>query len=377
MENSPLEYPYIAVISCIFLIAWSIQIYYLLFRFLKSTSPSTPLSKDKPGVSVIICARNEERNLMEHVPEIMEQDYPHFELIIVNDNSWDDTGDILKAMQVSHPNIRVVSLDEEKQNMQGKKFALTLGIKAAQHDIILLTDADCKPLSNQWISGMVSHFSNEKEVVLGVSLFHRYKGWLNKIIRFDALMTAAHYIGFARVGKPYMGVGRNLAYHKELFFSVGGFKNHYHILSGDDDLFINQVANKKNTAVSIESSEQTISEPKTSWNEWFIQKRRHFSTAPFYKANHKRVLFAWPLSFLLMWVAFGFSVVFHKLLLILGAMLLLRYITQLTILHKISGKMAQSKDIVWFAPFLEIQLHLMNAGLYFSNLFRKPGKWKK
>lgn len=369
------EYRDHLILFAIFFCAWLIQLYYLFFYFLRGTKPAKTVATNKPGVSVIICSRNEERNLMEHIPLIMEQDYPTFELVVVNDSSWDDTEAILKAMQVRYPHIHVVNLDEEKQNMQGKKFALTLGIKAAKHDLILLTDADCTPLSKDWISGMVGSMTEGKEIALGVSLFKRYPGWLNRIIRFDALMVASHYIGFAQSGKPYMGVGRNLAYHRDLFFKVGGFKNHYSIASGDDDLFINQVANASNVATMIAVNSQTVSEPKKSWQTWFTQKRRHFSTAPYYKPEHRRMLFLWPFSFLVMWTAFIGSIFFHKLLLIVGCILLVRYIIQVAILHKISKRMNQSKDAAWLAPLLEIHLNVLNLGLYFSNLLRKPQKW--
>jgi cellulose synthase/poly-beta-1,6-N-acetylglucosamine synthase-like glycosyltransferase len=375
MINLPSEYNLPLIWFGIFLLGWIIQLYYLFIYFLKGTKPPQQLTKDKPGVSVIICARNEERNLMEHIPVIMEQDYPNFELVVVNDSSWDDTEAILKAMQVRYKNIHVVNLDEEKQNMQGKKFALTLGIKAAKYDYVLLTDADCTPLSDQWIASMMAHVNDTKNIVLGVSLFHRQKGWLNKIVRFDSLMTATQYVGFAQNGKPYMGVGRNLAYHRDMFFKVGGFKSHYSIASGDDDLFINQVATNKNTSVAISQHEQTVSAPKETWQSWYTQKRRHFTTAPYYKLQHKRMLALWPVSLALMWLGFMGSIVFHKLLLIVGGLLLVRYISQVAILHKISKRMSQSRDIAWLAPVLEIHLTVLNFGLYFSNLLRKPQKW--
>jgi cellulose synthase/poly-beta-1,6-N-acetylglucosamine synthase-like glycosyltransferase len=375
MINLPSEYNLPLIWFGIFLLGWIIQLYYLFIYFLKGTKPPQQLTKDKPGVSVIICARNEERNLMEHIPVIMEQDYPNFELVVVNDSSWDDTEAILKAMQVRYKNIHVVNLDEEKQNMQGKKFALTLGIKAAKYDYVLLTDADCTPLSDQWIASMMAHVNDTKNIVLGVSLFHRQKGWLNKIVRFDSLMTATQYVGFAQNGKPYMGVGRNLAYHRDMFFKVGGFKSHYSIASGDDDLFINQVATNKNTSVAISQHEQTVSAPKETWQSWYTQKRRHFTTAPYYKLQHKRMLALWPVSLALMWLGFMGSIVFHKLLLIVGGLLLVRYISQAAILHKISKRMSQSRDIAWLAPVLEIHLTVLNFGLYFSNLLRKPQKW--
>ena len=375
MVTLDFDYSILLLGSALFALGWIIQLYYLLYRFLHGTRLPKLVSTTKPAVSIVICARNEERNLMKHIPLIMEQDYPKFELIIVNDSSWDDTEAILKAMQVRYSNIHVVALDEEKQIMQGKKFALTLGIKASKYDTIVLTDADCAPQTNQWLSGIVSHFTEGKEIVIGVSLFHRYKGYLNRLIRFDGLMTAAHYIGFAQTGQPYMGVGRNMAYHRDLFFKVGGFKRHYTIAGGDDDLFINQVATAKNTAISYIPSEQTISEPKKTWQDWFVQKRRHLSTSPYYQAKHKRMLFLWPLSFTLMWLGLGFCLFFHSALLILGGLLLIRYILQIAILHKISKRMGQSKDIAWLSPILEIHHHLLNAGLYFSNLLRKPQKW--
>ncbi|MEY3399319.1 MAG: hypothetical protein RL220_1913, partial [Bacteroidota bacterium] len=131
----------------VFVTTWLIQLIYILHFFGKISGRKAIENsggKELP-VSVIICARNEEKNLREHIPVLMEQDYPEFEVIVVNDSSWDDTDAILNAFHVHYPNLRIVTLDEEKQNLQGKKFALTLGIKAAKYDTILLTDADCVP----------------------------------------------------------------------------------------------------------------------------------------------------------------------------------------------------------------------------------------
>lgn len=356
-------------------IAWLIQLFYMFNYFLRA-SHVTPKSETKLNpVSVVISARNEEKNLMQNIPIIMDQDHPDFELVIVNDSSWDDTEAILKAISLRYPRIKVVNLDEEKQNMQGKKFALTLGIKAAKHDIILVTDADCFPKSNSWIREMTGHINEKKQLVLGFSPYERHPGWLNRIIRFDTLMIGAHYMGFAKAGRPYMGVGRNLAYTKELFFKVGGFKSHYGIVSGDDDLFVNQVATSHNTLVVAAPESQTLSEPKGNWQSWFVQKRRHFTTIPHYKGGNKRLLALWPLSFLFMMLGFGGALIFQTWMLLVSALIFLRYIIQLTILHKVSVRLGQSRDVVWLALPLEIHLHALNLGLYFTNLMRKPQKW--
>lgn len=312
---------------------------------------------------------------MDHVPLIMEQDHPEFELIVVNDSSWDDTEAILKALEVRYPKIRVINLDEEKQNMQGKKFALTLAIKSAKHECILLTDADCIPSSDQWIRQMTQSLQGEQEIVLGFSPYQRLAGWLNRMIRFDTLLIGLHYMGFAKRGNPYMGVGRNLAYKKDVFFRVGGFRNHYRLASGDDDLFINQVAQAKNTVIAPQFEAQTTSAPKKTWTDWFAQKRRHLTTAPYYKAKHKNALALWPISFFLLFVGFGGSLVVHAGVWIVGGMLLARYVAHIAILHTACKKLKQSTDLVWMSPFLEAHLHVLNVGLYFSNLLRKPQKW--
>jgi poly-beta-1,6-N-acetyl-D-glucosamine synthase len=359
----------------VFFLAWLVQLYYLLGYFL----PVAKVKKRDPSpevpVSIIICARNEEKNLLDHVPHIMEQDYPKFELVIVNDSSWDDTETVLKALQLKYTNIHVVHLDEEKQNLQGKKFALTLGIKAAKHEHLLLTDADCVPYNNQWVREMTAPLRANKDLVLGFSPYKKYPGWINKIIRFDTMMIGAHYMGFALAGKPYMGIGRNLAYNKELFFKVGGFKSHYSIASGDDDLFVNQVATEKNMEIVVDVAGQSLSEPKHTWKDWFIQKRRHFTTAPLYKANDKQRLMWWPFSFLLLWTSFGASLFLHTGVLLLSGALLLRYLVQITILHKVSKRLGQATDIVWLAPLLEPHLHALNLMLYTTNLVRKQQKW--
>lgn len=375
MTEFILEHPIGVTSAVVCAIAWLIQMYYLLGIFFKASNQSKVAATHKQPVSVVICARNEEKNLMENIPVIMEQNHPDFEVIIVNDSSWDDTEAILKALQVRYPSIRIVNLDEEKQNMMGKKFALTLGIKAAKNDIILLTDADCVPTSENWITEMTSGMNDHRQLVIGFSPYNKYPGWLNRIIRFDTLMIAAHYLGFANAGKPYMGVGRNMAYNKTLFFKVGGFKSHYSIASGDDDLFVNQVATNANVLIVSKPTAQTVSAPKQIWKDWFNQKRRHFTTIPYYKPSHRRMLAIWPVSFLLMMTGFTCALIFQTWMLLVSGLVFLRYIVQLTTLHRISVRLGQSRDIVWLALPLEFHLYLLNLGLYFTNLMRKPQKW--
>lgn len=363
------------LIISVAIVGFIAQLYYHWGIFAKAVQVNQPVNSTLEPVSVIVSARNEERNLIELVPEIMEQDYPKFELIVINDSSWDDTMSVLKAFTLRYDNLHIVTIDEEKQHMQGKKFAVTLGIKAAKYDRILLTDADCRPQSKLWIRSMTQAMTDRKQVVLGYSPYRSQPGWLNKLIRFDTLGIGAFYLGMGQIGRPYMGVGRNLAYDKELFFKVGGFKNHFRLASGDDDLFINQVSNEHNTLVVSNPESQTISIPKTSWGHWFTQKRRHFTTSPFYKPVQKWTLGMWSFSWLCLILSIVSGIWYPSTLPATGGIFFLRQLSYMIALNHLCSRLRERKDIVWLALPLEFQLHCTNVFLAIVNLIRKPQKW--
>jgi cellulose synthase/poly-beta-1,6-N-acetylglucosamine synthase-like glycosyltransferase len=310
---------------------------------------------------------------MELIPMVMEQNYAPFEVIVINDNSWDDSADILKAFQVRYPGLHVTHLDEEKQRMQGKKFAITLGIKAAKYDRILLTDADCRPGGKEWISTMMNH--SEKGIILAYSPFLKTPGLLNALIRFDAFQTALNYLGLAQAGMPYMGVGRNLSYTKDVFFKVGGFRSHIHLMSGDDDLFINQVANKGNTAICIHPDAHMTTAAKETFSDWLKQKRRHFSVAPKYKFSHRFLLFLFPACYWLMIISATLSLVFNTSLLLVITPLFLRYLVQFLIFRQ-SAKWLLNKDLSFLAWFYEALIMVFMPFVALWGMIAKPVTWR-
>ncbi|MFL5740387.1 MAG: glycosyltransferase [Flavisolibacter sp.] len=290
------------LIFSLFVAVTALQIFYYLYFFNKVgryQPPSKEHSQQHP-VSVIICARDEDENLARNLPGVLVQDYPTtHEVIVVNDNSVDDTKYILAELQKTFRKLQVVALTQEAKMIAGKKFPLSIGIKEAKHEIVLLTDADCVPASDRWLFRMQDAFSNGMEVALGYGAYQKEPGLLNKIIRFETFHTALQYFGYALAGKPYMGVGRNLAYRKNLFFQNKGFSSINHIPSGDDDLFINRVATKENTAVVLNPEAFTLSKAKQSWKEWRKQKNRHYTTGRFYKSSHKFLLGLYTFSYVL------------------------------------------------------------------------------
>jgi cellulose synthase/poly-beta-1,6-N-acetylglucosamine synthase-like glycosyltransferase len=335
-----------------------------------------------PPVSVIICARNEDHNLPEFLPLILSQDYPHYEVVVVDDCSWDNTPDVLKEFSKKYSHLKVITIKEDEKHPHGKKFALMVGIKGAAYEHLLMTDGDCRPVSNQWLKKMMNKFSGEKEIVLGYSKFEKFPGLLNKIIRFDAFHIALQYLSFAMAGKPYMGVGRNMAYRKELFFRHKGFASHYHIESGDDDLLINEAANKKNTAVEFSDDSYTESRVKKTWKGWQEQKRRHLTTWREYKISDKIRLAVYPAAQMIFWLSFFALVIINeqKIFLIHDLYVILSLLAFRLFVQNIVFKLAMNKlkeqDLFVFSLPCEIFLLGLYPALLFSGVFTRKKKWK-
>ncbi|MBP0904450.1 glycosyltransferase [Mariniflexile gromovii] len=354
-----------------------IQVIYFIgffwkFTFLKPER-TVPKSMD---ISVIICAKNEAENLKKFLPSVLSQKYPNFEVVLINDASTDDTLEVIETFAAEHSNIKIVDVKNIEAFWGNKKYPLTLGIKASKYDYLLFTDADCKPLSKYWIQEMSNCFVNEKSIVLGYSGYSKIKNsFLNKLIRYETVVTAVQYLSFAKTGIPYMGVGRNLAYTKEAFFKANGFINHIKVRSGDDDLFVNQVATKSNTAICITEDSFTQSTPKTTFNDWIKQKRRHISTAKHYKLSHKILLALLYSTQLLYWVFATILLVTTFKWQIVVALFLLRIILYYTIFGA-SSKKLDEKDLVLTLPLLEVFLIIIQLTIFINNLISKPNHWK-
>ena len=360
-----------------FVVIVSVQIfYYLSFIFSFSIKRSETRLKKHIPISVIICAKNEADNLKKNLPLILNQDYSNFEVVLVNDGSSDDTMEVIKQFKANHNNISIVDVKTIDAFWGNKKYALTLGIKVTKHDFLVFTDADCKPSSDKWLAHMSSKFSNEKSIVLGYGSYAKKRfSFLNKVIRFETLLTALQYFSYANLGIPYMGVGRNMAYRKELFFNNNGFNGHMSVKSGDDDLFINEVANNKNTALSFSKESFTISEPKSSFRDWILQKRRHISTARLYKTKHQFLLGLFYSSQLLFWTLGSLLILLNYNWQWVVCFIVLRFVIQLLCIG-ITAKKLDEVGLIFLAPFLELFLISVQLSIFIANLISTPKHWK-
>lgn len=325
-------------------------------------------------VTVIVCARNEEENLKELVPLLLNQNYPEFEVVIVLDRCFDHSLDYLKSLEPQYPHLKTLIVDYVPDQFHPKKFGLTLAIKGAKYDWILLTDADCRPVGDQWINNMAVHFGGEKEIVLGYSPYFRESGMLNAYIEYETFNTGFQYLSSAQLRIPYMGVGRNLAYRKSLFLDNLGFGTFQSITGGDDDLFVQYHANGRNTAIALGKDSLVYSKPKNNWPEYLKQKKRHYSVSKYYRpiVISRHVLRG--NIHLLLWMSFTILAVLNvETLLVHGTMLgvlalkgiFFRWSTQ---------KMGQGYRF-WYTPLLDLGHAVFIPVISTVSFFRKNVRW--
>ena len=355
----------VALINCV---------YYLFFSKLAFLKISEKNNSEKYPVSLIVCAKNEAENLKKNIPLWQQQHYPNFEIILINDASSDETLEVMESFAENDERIQIVNVKNNEAFWANKKYALTLGIKRSKNTRLIFTDADCYPASMEWLALMAENFSDEKQLVLGYGAYEKHPGFLNKIIRFETLMTAVQYFSYAKAGNPYMGVGRNLAYTSNLYYENNGFMSHIKIPSGDDDLFVNEAATSKNVSICIEPEAFTYSFPKKKKKKWLIQKKRHYSTAKLYKTKHRLLLGVFFLFNLLFWLlapiilftdfwAFGLGIIF------------IRIAIQYIIIGNAAKKLKE-QDLILFIPFYELFLIFTQLSIFISNSSEKNSRWK-
>ena len=328
-------------------------IYYRILYFKKKEKEITNF----PPVSIIITAKDEDENLKNNLPVFLSQDYPEFEVVVVNDQSEDDTEDVLDSFSNMHNNFTVVRIGQKLRKWPGKKLAVSLGIRRAKYEILLLSDADCQPASDQWIKTMVSNYNEQTEIVLGVSPYQWKPTFLNKIIQFDTLMTLSNFVGFTLAKVPYMGIGRNLSYKKEVFQRTG-FGNQLHVPYGDDDLFVNESANKENTRVEFSQDSVIVSQPQENFGKWFRQKYRHLSAGKSYRRGHKIMLTFAAFLFPAFFISGAIAAILAPVGFVFLGVVLFRYIIYLLHFGLVAKKFSKTRLIFW-APVLEIFYHLL------------------
>ncbi|GGC13179.1 glycosyltransferase [Dyadobacter sediminis] len=359
-----------------------IQLFYYLFFFTRLAfySKGANYGNTRPGVTILVCALNELENLKQLIPLLDIQDYPEFEVIMLDDRSDDGSEQFIRENITKWKHIRYIRINDEFTHITPKKYALTVGMKQAKFPIVLMTDADCRPVSTHWITAMTSRVSENKDIVLGFSPYIKQKGLLNWFIRCETFYAAVQYLSFALAGFTYMGVGRNILYKKSLFFANKGFYRHKHVFGGDDDIFLNEVSTGSNTDISIEEDSFIYSEPKSTWKTWYRQKQRHLAVSKYYKMRNKLLLGLLSGAHIAVWIT-GIAVLIAGILTsnlffieILVAAFGIKWLVQWLILNFINNKLNKTVES---ASLLLMDFALFMYYLIFGFLTlinRKPRK---
>jgi len=364
------------ILIAIFAIVVLFQIFYYLLLFIRFShhKPKIIAPHSLPPVSIVMVAKNDAYLLLKTLPEIFTQEYPQFEVVIVNDNSSDETPQLVLDFQNRFPNLKLVHLDSSVTNIKGKKFPLSLGIKSASYEHILVTDTDCVPASNQWLKLMMRHFSDTTQIVLGYCKLKKNRGILNALIRFDRLHQAIQYFSYCIAKIPFMGMGQNLAYTKALFFKHKGFASQNHLQFGDDDLFVHRAATTRNCAMEYSKEAHTISRFGSNFHHWFLLKIFRSKTRRFYRRPNSFLLNFYHFLITFSYITLAFALYFSSnnlfyVVIVLG-ILLLKLLTQYIIFGFAAAKLDE-KRLVPHILFFDIIFAMMNPVIYFIAKIKK------
>lgn len=330
------------------------------------------LATEFPPLSVIIYAKNEAEDLKQNLPFILEQDYPNFEVIVIDDASTDHTEAVLDELGRNYKHLRKSFTPESARYISHKKLALTLGVKASKHEWLVFTEANCKPASNEWLRLMAGQFTPETEIVLGYHNYEFTKKGTSKLMILDSLFFSLRYLGFALIGKPYLGIGRNLAYRKGLFFKQKGYSSHLYLRRGEDDLFINRAATKTNTRVETASQAaiQIVSSGKQEWKE---EKINRTVTSQCYKGRQRYVLGFETFSRLvfhtvclasLVWFIMQSAWIFCE---VTAVVWLIRYACQAIIINQTAKELGEKNRFYLLLPFFDVIQPIQSL---FFNVYR-------
>ncbi|MEP7322952.1 MAG: glycosyltransferase [Saprospiraceae bacterium] len=342
-----------------------------LEEYRNKSTISASISSESQSVSIIIIVKNEIDNLRVLLPLLINQDYDgDFDIYIIDDHSTDETSEWINTLQyIPQDKIKYHVLPE---SLEGKKQALSYALNLPTHSFLLMTDADCRPVTNKWISSMTSAMSDADSIVLGYSPYLIQPGMLNGLIRLETTYTAMLYLGMALRGQPYMGVGRNLLYRKSALIQNKSLSTHRHVLSGDDDLTIDELSQYHKMSLQLDPGSFVESIPKKTWIDWINQKTRHVSTARYYQPSHQRILLLYYSSLLLSWIIPILMIWYSPLILLI--MVVYKYLFFYKLKSLVSNTFLQKWS--FFPWFIQEGLYvLILIRLSLTGLIKKTNKW--
>lgn len=361
----------LSLLLYVFIAIVFIQLFYYLGVFSSfSFSKESENNPKRIPVSVIVYARNQAEEVKKLLPHLVNQNYHDYELVLVDNASSDETLDIFKEYAQMFANIRLVRVENNETFWNNKKYAQTLAIKAAKHEYLLFIDAENAIDNELWIMSMASNFTLNKTIVIGPSMYFKAKGFLNKVIRFDAVFSQLHSFSWTNYGAPFSYFSRNIAYKKEEFYKVSGFITHMNNRLGEREFFLNEAAKSKNTAFTNSKNALVYLKPFSKSSQWLNQKiEDDYLLSQLNFGNKFKVRLFHASQFLFFLLAIVLLILQIEWL-ITTIIIILRYLIAWIIVAKSVKKFNQS-DLVWLFPLLEICKTTTQTNIFIKNAFRK------
>jgi glycosyltransferase involved in cell wall biosynthesis len=357
----------LALFLYLFVAIIAVQFFYFILVFGKfSFDKPAVLKHSQPAVSVIVYAKNDQENMVRLLPKLTAQNYSNFEIVLIDDASGDDAVAVFEDFAKQYKNIKIVSVAHNEQFWGNKKYALTLGIKAASNDCLLFIDNNCLPVSRNWIATMSSQFDTEKNIILGYNTIANQAGFLNALIRFDRFFKNLQLFAWAKNEKPFSGSNKNIAYTKEAFFSVNGFVSHIKIKQGEAELFVNEAATSLNTEISIHKEGFTIENASQNFKQWAATKEKESQVFKHFKTKDKLRLLLFSFSQMLFIVLAVLLLVLQIQPELVIGLVVFRYIFVGISLSKAAQRLDE-KGFLMFFPLFEVAIVFIQLG-YINNL---------
>lgn len=291
MENiflalSPLQWS----LSGVLLLTFLIQLRYYLGRYGRIPVYKQKISnKTTPPVSVIVVVDDSLYYVDEILPRLLSQDYGAYEVVVVDNGSSVEVVEAIQMLAARYSHLKSTRINPDPKFTHRRKLALTVGIKAAQYPNLIFTETGSYPTSNQWLSFMAKGFTTG-EVVIGYTGIERGKGLTNRLIRCSRLMVSIRYLSSAIRGRAYKAVNTNMGFTSHLYFGNKGY-NYLRLNTGDDDLFIQKIADKNNTSVILHPKATMRETHYGGLSRWFNERRFYSYTFKYYPFRVKAGIF--------------------------------------------------------------------------------------
>jgi glycosyltransferase involved in cell wall biosynthesis len=375
-ELEYLSFPeYILALLAFFALCIFVQLYFYWFPFRRATAKNKPVAANRRPVSVVICATNERSNLEKNLPRFLEQDYPTFEVIVVNDCSTDDTEALLHALKRKYSNLQISAIEPDKKFRHDRKLGMTIGIKAARFDSILFTEADCEPQNNRWLTTMQQAFTDKTEAAIGYCRSKPRAGGVDKIRRADSLYLALFSLNAAKLGKPYRASIKNMGFSQGMFFRNKGFANYHSYANSEETIFLCRNANAENTSVMLHPDSILVSTQRLTFGQWFLQRCQYASLLSMGKRGRKSInveLLSRIFYYLSAATLIAYATLFNSLIMLSGLTLfmLIRLISRVAVYRRAQVRL-QERKLFWglmaydlYSPLLMLVIAIARPNLH-------------